>query len=200
MNIRDPEVQKISLVSTFLIGVLYLFFFTTYVPYTFKGRTLELREQRGRLQRLQADVARAQAAIDKLPELEREVAAIHERWEEVSELLPSSKEVANFLSRISVTGQESGIDFALVEPQPPIDHDFYQSFPTNIQVDGSFHQVGRFLAEVGNLGRIVQVRDLRLNTVQGRAEGEDDRTVSATFVAEMFASKDDPGAATSVVR
>ena len=97
MNIRDPQFQKILFVSTFLIGFMYVFFFTTHVSFTFKSRSLQLKEHRVRYERLKADVAKAQAAIDKLPELEREVTAIQERWDEVQELLPSSKETATYL-------------------------------------------------------------------------------------------------------
>ncbi len=192
MDIRSPEVQKVTLVSTFLVGVLYLFFFTTYVPFTFKGRSLELREQRGRCERLQAEIAQAQAAIDRLPELEQEVAVIHQRWEEVSELLPSARETAGFLTRMTVAGQESGVDFALVEPVAPVDHEFYLAFPTRVQVDGGFHQVGRFLAEVGNLSRIVQIRDLQLTTGSGACTPEG-RAVTASFIAEAYASKEPVG-------
>lgn len=189
MNIRDPEFQKISLVTTFLVGVLYVFFFTTYLPFTFKSRRLQMAETRQKYERVQADVTKARAAVERLPELEREVAAIHERWEEVSELLPSSKEVAGFLTRLTVAGQESGVDFKLVEPQPAVDHEFYLAYPTRVEVDGGFHAVGRFLAEVGNAARIVQVRNLRLAAADGGGEGE--RVVTASFVAEAYASKDD---------
>lgn len=189
MDIRSPEFQKCSLVTTFLIGVLYIYFFSTYVPYTFKSTSMELAERRTRQERLQTEVANARAAIDRMPELEREVDAIHQRWEEVSELLPSEKEVAGFLTRLTVAGQESGVDFALVEPQPPVDHDFYLAYPNRVQVDGGYHEVGRFLAEVGNLSRIVQVRDLRLVTGSGANAEEDGRVVSASFIAEAYASK-----------
>lgn len=188
MNIRDPEVQKITLVSSFLVGVLYLFFFTTYAPYTLKSRMLQLEEQRHKVERLQVEVAQARAAVDRLPELEREVTTIHRRWDEVSELLPLEKETASFLARLTVAGQESGVEFGLVEPQPPEDRGFYVAFPTRIQVDGGYHEVGRFLAEVGNSSRIVQVRDLRLTAGPGAA-GQGERTVTAAFVAEAYAGK-----------
>jgi Tfp pilus assembly protein PilO len=59
-----------------------------------------------------------------------------------------------------------------------------------VQIDGGYHEVGRFLAEVGNLSRIVQVRDLRLVTGTGANTDEDGRVVSASFIAEAYASKD----------
>ena len=183
-----------SLVTTFLIGVLYFFFFTTYAHWTFKSRTLQLKENRGKYERLQADVASARAAIERLPELEAEVTEVHKQWGQVSELLPAEKEIASFLTRMTIAGQESGVHFSLVEPRAPEDRQFYIVFPTSVQVDGGYHEVGRFLAEVGNLSRIVQVRNLEM--IANGDIGEDgDRQVTATFMAETYGSKRNSGEA-----
>ncbi len=190
MDIRDPEFQKISLVTTFLIGVLYVFFFTTYLPFTYPSRTRALKENRAKYERLQADVSKARAAVNRLPALEREVTEVRRRFAEVSELLPDGKEVAPLLTRVTVAGQESGVDFVLFEPQAPQDREFYMAYPTQVQVDGGYHEVGRFMAEVGNLSRIIQIKNLRMTANPSVEDGNAERVVTASFIAEAYASKD----------
>jgi Tfp pilus assembly protein PilO len=66
-----------------------------------------------------------------------------------------------------------------------------------VQVDGGYHEVGRFLAEIGNLSRIVQVRNLEM--IASGDIGEDgDRQVTATFMAETYGSKRNSGGAAAV--
>ncbi len=186
MNLRDPRTQRIILVSILGIGILYGYFFTTYVPFTYKARAAEATRVEAELSKLSGDVAKARAAVANLPALERECAEVHERWEIMSELLPTSKEIAGLLTKVTLAGQESGVDFALFQPQPPRAGDFYITYPTQVRVEGGYHQVGRFLAEVANLDRIVNIVDLNL-TAAKPDDKSPERTVVAAFTAEAYA-------------
>jgi type IV pilus assembly protein PilO len=186
MNLREPRTQRIILVSILGLGLLYCYFFTTYVPFTYKARAAETAKVEAELAKLSGDVAKARAAVANLPALERECAEVHERWEIMAELLPTSKEIAALLTKVTLAGQESGIEFALFQPASPRQGDFYVTYPTQLRVEGGYHEVGRFLAEVANLDRIVNIVDLNMTAAQGD-EKDPERTVVAAFTAEAYA-------------
>ncbi len=186
MNLREPRTQRIILVSVLGLGVIYAYFFTTHVPFTYKARAAEAALVEAELADLSGDVAKARAAVANMPALERECAEVHERWEIMSELLPTSKEIAGLLTKVTLAGQESGIDFALFQPAAPQAGDFYVTYPTQLRVEGGYHEVGRFLAEVANLDRIVNITNLNMTTTDAD-EKNPDRTVVASFTAEAYA-------------
>ncbi len=192
MNLREPRTLKIILVAILGLGILYGYFFTTYVPFTYKARAAEAAKLEGEMAELSGDVAKARAAVANLPALERECAEVHERWEIMSELLPTSKEIAGLLTKVTLAGQESGVEFALFQPAPPRAGDFYVTYPTQVRVEGGYHQVGRFLAEVANLDRIVNIVDLNMTAAQPD-EKLPERTVVAAFTAEAYAFQENLG-------
>lgn len=186
MNLREPRTQRIILVAILGLGMIYAYFFTTVVPFTYKARAAETAQVEAELSKLSGDVAKARAAVANLPALERECAEVHERWEIMSELLPTSKEIAGLLTKVTLAGQESGVDFALFQPAAPRQADFYVAYPTQLRVEGGYHEVGRFLAEVANLDRIVNIVNLNM-TAADADEKNPDRTVVASFTAEAYA-------------
>ncbi len=189
MDIRDPGTQKMALVGVLIIGLIYVFFFTEILPFTYKARAAQTAEAQAHLSQLSADVAKARTAVANLPAVEAEYALVKERWESMSSLLPSSKEIASLLTKVTVAGQESGVDFALFQPAPARTEDFYVAYPAQYRVEGGYHEVGRFMAEVANMDRIVNIVDLNLNTAKGD-QRHPDKTVVAAFTAEAYAFRD----------
>jgi len=91
--------------------------------------------------------------------------------------------VAMLLRQITLVGQQSGVDFELFKPKPQIPGEIYTENPVDVQVVGSYHEVGQFLAEVANLDRIINVTGLRL---VNREEGKEHQTVQANFTATAY--------------
>jgi Tfp pilus assembly protein PilO len=88
-----------------------------------------------------------------------------------------------------MAGQESGVRFALFQPGQPREQDFYLIYPVQLRVEGAYHAVGRFMAEVANLNRIVNIVDLTMISTDPD-ERSPERTVVASFTAETYAFKD----------
>jgi type IV pilus assembly protein PilO len=107
----------------------------------------------------------------------------------MSEMLPTSKEIAALLTQVTLAGQQSGVEFAIFKPGAPRQEDFYAVYPTQVRVEGAYHAVGRFMAEIANLSRIVNFVDLNFAAAD---EPTRDRTVVAGFTAEAYAFQDRP--------
>ncbi len=192
MNIREPATQKIILATVLSLGLAATFFFSRIVPFTYPARADRMAETEAELARVSSDVAKARAAVANLPALEKECAEVHRRWEHMSEMLPTSKEIASLLTQVTLAGQESGIEFATFRPTAPRDQDFYAVFPTQFRVEGGYHAVGRFMAEIANLARIVNLVDMSFATAKDPVP---DHTVVASFTAEAYAFQEKPAQA-----
>ncbi len=183
INLRDPQTRNLILVGLLTVGGLYLFFGTTWVPFGFQPTRQRIVELRADFEKKSSDLARARQAVADLPRFQAEFAALHERYELASELLPLEKEFPGLLRKLTLTGQQAGIEFQTVQPQGPVEQGNYTELPIRITVHGGYHQVGQFLAQIANLRRIVNVSNLAISSKQS---ADSDATCEATFTASAY--------------
>ena len=183
MNLRDPKIQKLLGTGVAVVGVLYLYFFSTFLPFGHRVVAEEQKELEGRYQQLSSDLSKARQTLSRKDEVERQYRILQQRWEIAANLLPEERELAELLRKVTLVGQQSGVEFHLFKPQPPIPGEVYTENAVNVDVMGGYHQVGRFLTEVANLDRIVNVSNL---TLTGVDQGEEEQTVRASLVATAY--------------
>jgi Tfp pilus assembly protein PilO len=76
----------------------------------------------------------------------------------------------DLLRKVTAAGQQSGIEFQLFKPQPPVNQGFYSDNPVEVRIMGGYHQTGVFLSRLANLNRIVNVSDLNMKGVDKQDE------------------------------
>lgn len=183
MNIRQPRNQKLVLAGIGVAAISYLYFFSTFVPFGHRKAAAEKTELEQNYKQLSADLSKARQSLNNLEEVERQYQVITSRWEVASELLPGEREVANLLRKVTLVGQQAGVDFVLFKPKAQIPGEIYTENPVEVKVVGSYHQVGSFLAEVANLDRIVNVTGLSLGVLK---DGTEIQTVEAACLATAY--------------
>jgi type IV pilus assembly protein PilO len=99
--------------------------------------------------------------------------------------LPNRSQMDALLVDINQAGLGRGLQFELFKPSPAeITRDFYAERPIQVKVLGTYHDMGAFAADVGQLSRIVTLNDVRI------AAGKDGNlTMDAT--ARTFRYLDD---------
>jgi type IV pilus assembly protein PilO len=80
-----------------------------------------------------------------------------------AELLPTDRELATLLRKVTLAAQETGVQFQAFRPSPPKGEQYYTEVPMQIKVNGGYHQVGSFLAELANMRRIITVANLHIS-------------------------------------
>ena len=192
LNLRDPRVQG-SLVTGLLgAGALYVFFATTYVPFTYPVNAAKMSELKADFEKKSNDLARARQSVADLPRFQAEFAALHERYEMAAELLPTEKEMPGILRRITLAGQQCGVEFESFRPEAEVIKEHYIEIPIQLHVRGGYHEVGQFLAEVSNMPRIMKISNLQVLANPKVAEDESE-TTEARFTVTAYTL--DPNAA-----
>lgn len=191
-DLSNGNVQRGLVVTAVVLAVVFLYFCTNFLPMFYPPRAARIAEIRGRVEKLTAEVEQAKRTAANLPRLEKEMEALHVKWEEAQTLLPPQKEIASLLRKVTVAGQQAGIEFTLFEPADPTPNTFYTEYPISVKVEGGYHQVGGFLAEVAGLTRLVNVTNLDLGaldrdgTKDEYANG-DPPTVQASMMLTAYA-------------
>jgi type IV pilus assembly protein PilO len=182
LDLRSPAAQKLALSVLLAGGALGVFFFTHLMPFGFPNNREQLTTLKGDYEKKSTELARARASVADLPRFEAEYEQQHQRWELASELLPTERQLSALLRKITLAGQQTGVQFVLFRPGGLKPEQYHTEMPVQVSVSGGYHQVGSFLAELANMRRIVTVSNLRLITNPKSDQG----TTVAEFTASAY--------------
>lgn len=85
--------------------------------------------------------------------------------------LPGSAEIAALLVDVSQTGLAAGLEFDLFRPAGEVSKSFYAELPIQVEVTGTYHDLGRFASGLAALSRIVTVHDVVITSLDRSVRG-----------------------------
>src|SRR5690606_15307190 len=82
--------------------------------------------------------------------------------------LPNKSQMDALLVDINQAGLGRGLQFELFKPAPAeLMRDFYAELPITVRVVGTYHDMGAFASDVGQLSRIVTLNDVSIKADKG---------------------------------
>jgi len=151
----------------------------------------EETKKRTKLENLQKEIRALEVTANKLQEFQREVALLEARLETLKRILPQTKETPDLMRKIQALAAQSNLLIKKFNPGTPVNKDFYQEWPINMAVDGSYHNLGMFFDRVSRLSRLVNIGNLKISS---RGEQTVSSTISAQCVATTFVYVEPPPA------
>ena len=154
--------QKVAIIGVALAVVYY---FTMYND----GSTIETQIQKVQVD-IQQEETKAQQAEAALKEVERvraAVGALGEQFRVVSQALPSEVQMADIVRTVDTISKTAGVSVKSKEPQPVINHDYYEEIPLKISMEGTFSEVTMFLYYISSLQRVMRIKSFVISVPQG---------------------------------
>ncbi len=163
---RLPIVGKVAFGAIFcvLLGVAYYVLLHTDVA-------ARIDRERARTSELQTELSRVKQSQASYFADRDELAMRQQKQRELNKVLPTDTEAATFLSALQAVSNISGIDLKAWSPMEEIPQTFYAKVPMKLQITGRFHQIAKFVYEVGKQDRIINMENLELS--DPKVEGED---------------------------
>jgi type IV pilus assembly protein PilO len=146
----------IAFVAVLAFGV-YMFVYRSDVPMLERAE-MEETELRATFEQRQRKAANFDAYRQQLAEIERSFGTMLRQ-------LPSKTEIPNLLVDIAQTGLGAGLEEKRFERLGEVQKDFYAEQPINIQMTGSYHELGNFVSGIAALPRIVTLHDISVTPV-----------------------------------
>ncbi len=190
-DLKSPTIQKLILSVLLSGGLLAVFFFTHFLPFSYPNQNEKLNSLKSDYEQKSTELARARATVADLPRFEAEYETLHQRWALAAELLPADKQLPVLLRKITLAAQQTGVEFMAFRPSGTKAEQYYTELPLQLSVYGGYHQVGSFLAELANLRRIITVSNLRMKS---NAKGDDYQTTAVEFTASAYSLNTAPAA------
>jgi len=142
--------------NAMLIGVGFLLALYPFNSFWYSGKEEELGTIQERLESLETQNRRASVTAARGGGELEELMALYERHvAALEELIPASEEVAALIDDVSERARMAGVQVNLISPEPAESGAFYTRTSYQMAVIGEYHDVGRFLADVASLSRIV---------------------------------------------
>jgi len=155
---NEPDKQRKLLIALLPLLAAFAYYYFLHGP-----ARAEVNDLAARLERLENENAAARAlAARSGPDLEKKLALYEQHFIRLEQLIPRDEEVPELLHAMTLEAQHSNVDLALMRPGAEVPGPFYNAQTYEIGVIGRYHDVGRFLAAIGSLPRIVNTTQLRL--------------------------------------
>ncbi len=142
------------------------------------------------LDRLQAEEQNLQRKLQEvtmiagnISKLESEIGELEINLKKALRQLPNEKQLEVLLTDISNLGKTAGVEIRSFQRQQEIFHDFYAEVPIAIQIDGKYHDIGKFFELLSQLKRIVNMGSLKIGV---GAESIDSTRLKVTGTATTF--------------
>ncbi len=133
----------------------------------------------GELKDALAAEAAYQQDVAELTERERNKRAL-------MKVLPATTEYPAFLSSIQNVANLVGVELIAWTPQEEVPDQFYARVPMKVELQGRFHQIAKFLYNVGQLERIINMENISMKVRPAAADGSDEIILSVTVLATAF--------------
>ena len=172
------QVLIVLVVCGAAIGILW---YTTLSPISEEIKTKEQQAST-----LQAQVDKMHALEAKYAQFKKETEVLQKRLDELKKVLPQDKEIEQILSLVQESARKSGLHIQRGVSKAVVDHDVYSEWPLEMQVLGTYHNLGDFLEKIRELPRIVNVNKLRLESHSGKTENGNTTTIGANYEATTF--------------
>jgi type IV pilus assembly protein PilO len=152
----------------------------------------DIESKTAKTNELKAIVAKSEAQEKELQKIKVEAMELQAKLDMLKMALPLEKETDQIFRAVQLQAGASGLKVFRVAPKPTVDHEVYIEYPIDLEVTGTYHNVGMFLDKIRKLPRIVNVGGLRLTSKASEGELAFTSSVNAVYTATTFVYKDEP--------
>ena len=142
---------------------------------------IELRQ--GRLAQLRIDIAKGVATAQQLPKFQSQVDELESRLENLRQVLPEEKDVADILRRIEGLAVRANLKINRFQPAKVVQQKLYAEIPYRLEAEGTYHNLGAFFDQISKFPRIINVGEI---SIKAKVPPQPNRTISATCMATTF--------------
>jgi len=184
LNTRDPgawpPLPKAMLLTVLLVGIVAMGYFLDW-----QEQMDSLEAGRAQEVKLKDDYVAKQRQAINLDLYRQQLREIDSSFGALLKQLPNRSQMDALLVDINQAGLGRGLQFDLFRPAPSeTKREFYAELPVTLKLNGSYHDMGQFASDIGQLSRIVTLNDIGLNASK-------DGTLVMDVTAKTFRYLDD---------
>lgn len=123
---------------------------------------VELDTQAKELSAIRGRITRGQTMARQLPEFKKEIVTLEARLDALKPILPDERDVGDLLRRVQTLATQSNLQVRGFRPQAITTKTMHAEWPIQLQLEGSYHNLGVFLDRVSKFPRIINIGNLTM--------------------------------------
>ncbi len=164
------------LILAVVIFALVFFFY-------FKPRNEELQDLRQQREKLEKEVQVLKEKKKELDKIEAELVILTATLKDLEQIIPQQKEIAEILRRIQQLAYDSRLNVLRFQPKGEVKKDFYAEWPIDIEISGTYHNLGIFFDKLSNFARLFNVNNFQIKALSNQTEN---LTIGAKFITTTY--------------
>jgi type IV pilus assembly protein PilO len=169
-------------------GGVALLLYLAFWYFVTSGTRTATAEVEAQVAKLQQDNAGAQIAAQRLSEFKANYARAQADYDDLKALLPEQRELTMVLQNVQDRAR-GRLTLRRFTPKEDTQQDFYSGKPVEVEVTGTYNEVGQFFAQMAAYQRIVSITDFKVSRLEGgekNADRGDGKTVGAQFLLTAY--------------
>ena len=163
-------------------GIVALLLYLCFWYFVTSGIRTETANLQIEIDGLRASNMRAQIASQRINEFRAAYTQAQSDYEELKALLPEQRELTTVLQGLQDRAR-GRLSVRRFTPKEDFQKDFYSGKPIEVEVSGSYNNLGELFAELAAYQRIVSITDVKVNQATDQGSG---RTVDAQFLLTAY--------------
>ena len=139
--------------------------------------------EQAKLDGLRASINKGAATARQLPQFRKEVGELEARLDNLRAVLPEEKDVGDLLRRIQTLATQSNLQIKGFKPAPIVTRQMHAEWPINLELDGTYHNLGVFFDRVSKFSRIINLGAVKIKAKDKPAPGS---TIDVACTATTF--------------
>jgi type IV pilus assembly protein PilO len=161
LNLNEPETWPIAPRILFMIVAALLVVALGWQFY-WSGKFDERDAKRSEQEQLKSAYQSKLAQVINLEALRQQKVEVERRVAKLELQLPNKTEMDALLADVNHAGIARGLKFDLFRPASAVVKPYYAEIPVAVKVNGRYHDMALFAADVAALSRIVTLQDMSL--------------------------------------
>ena len=170
-----------------MFGGVAILLYVAFWYFVTSGTRTETAEIETKVESLQQANAKAQIAAQRLNEFKALYQSTQANYEDLKALLPEQRELTMVLQGIQDRAR-GRLSMRSFKPKKDVQQDFYSGKPVEVEVSGTYNNVGQFFAQMASYQRIVSITDFKIMRLKGNRlkDVTEGRTVDAQFLLTAY--------------
>jgi len=161
MNPNDPGAWPLIPKVTILVGVFLLILAGGWW-FIWSDQLVELESKQHEEETLRQQYLEKKRQAVNLDLYTQQLAEIDRSFGALLKQLPNKSEIEALLIEVNQAGLGRGLQFELFRPGGEEIKDFYAELPVQVKINGSYHDIGAFAADIAKLPRIVTLNNIAI--------------------------------------
>lgn len=143
----------------------------------------EQAQQQMQLDALRVEIRKGMAVAGQLPQFRAQVAELQKRLDGLRAVLPEEKDFGDLLRSLQTLAMQSNLTIRVFTPMPVVTRQMHVEWPINVELEGTYHNLGMFFDRISRFSRIINIGNVR---IRAKDKPDPNSSIQVAFVATTF--------------